>query len=99
MLPALQSAAGLVLLLVIAWLFSENRRAPPWRIVLSGVALQIVLAAVLLKAPPLQQFFIGLNDALLGLERASQAGTSFVFGFLGGAPQPFPTTGAGSTFV
>ena len=99
MLPALQSAAGLALLLVIAWLLSENRRAPPWRIVLSGVALQIVLAALLLKAPLIQQFFAGLNDALLALERATQAGTSLVFGFLGGAPSPFPTTGAGSTFV
>ena len=33
--------------------FSENRRAVPWRIVLAGLALQIALAALLLKAPPL----------------------------------------------
>ena len=95
----LQSAAGLVLLLVIAWAFSENRRAVPWRIVLAGVALQLALAVLLLKAPPLQQFFLGLNEALLALERATQAGTSFVFGYLGGAPAPFPTPGPGSTFV
>ena len=67
-------------------LFSENRRAVPWRIVLAGLALQIALAALLLKAPPLQQFFLALNEALLALERATQAGTSFVFGYLGGAP-------------
>lgn len=95
----LQSAVGLVLLLGIAWALSENRRAVPWRIVLSGLALQLALALLLLKAPPLQGFFLTMNEALLALERATQAGTSFVFGFLGGAPPPFSTTGPGSTFV
>jgi concentrative nucleoside transporter, CNT family len=94
-----QSAVGLAALLGIAWLLSENRRAVPWRIVLSGIALQIVLAALLLKAPPVQRLFLALNDMLLALERATQAGTSFVFGYLGGAPLPFATSGAGSSFV
>jgi CNT family concentrative nucleoside transporter len=80
-LEQVQSAAGLVLLLVIAWGLSENRRAVPWRIVLVGLALQLVLAALLLKAPPLQGFFLALNEALLALERATQAGTSLVFGW------------------
>lgn len=84
---------------MIAWALSENRRAVPWRIVLAGLALQLVLAALLLKAAPFQAVFLALNEALLGLERATQAGTSFVFGFLGGAPAPFPTTEPGSTFV
>ena len=97
--PALHSATGLVLLLLLAWVLSENRRAPPWRIVLTGVALQIALAALLLEVPPLQHFFLALNDAMLGLERATQAGTSFVFGYVGGAAPPFAVTGAGSTFV
>jgi CNT family concentrative nucleoside transporter len=94
-----QSALGLVALLAIAWLSSENRRAVPWRIVLSGLALQIALAALLLKAPPIQRLLLTLNDMLLALERATQAGTSFVFGYLGGAPLPFATTGPGSSFV
>ncbi len=95
----LQSALGLVALLGIAWLLSENRRAVPWRIVLPGLALQVALAALLLKAPPLQHLFLTLNEMLLALERATQAGTSFVFGYLGGAPLPFATDGAGSSFV
>jgi CNT family concentrative nucleoside transporter len=95
----LQSAAGLAVLLVLAWAFSENRRAPPWRIVIAGLALQIALAALLLKAPPLQHFFLGLNDALLTLERAAQAGTTFVFGYLGGGTLPFVTSGAGTSFI
>jgi concentrative nucleoside transporter, CNT family len=97
--PALQSATGLVLLLVLAWVLSERRGTVPWRIVLAGLALQLVLAVLLLKAPPLQQFFLAANDAMLALERATQAGTSFVFGYLGGAPLPFETFAGTSTFV
>ncbi|OGA49396.1 MAG: nucleoside:proton symporter [Betaproteobacteria bacterium RIFCSPLOWO2_12_FULL_62_58] len=96
---AIQSALGLFALLSIAWLISENRRAVPWRIVISGVILQVSLAALLLKAPLLKDFFLALNDALLALERATQAGTSFVFGYLGGAPLPFAESHAGSSFV
>ena len=95
----MQSAAGLIVLLLLAWAVSENRRSVPWRIVASGLALQIALAALLLKVPLLQQFFLALNDALLVLERATQAGTSFVFGFLGGAPTPFEAKGPGTTFT
>lgn len=87
------------MLLGLAWALSENRRAVPWRIVVTGLALEIVLAALLLKAPPLQQFFLGLNDLMLALERATQAGTSFVFGYVGGGPLPFETKSAGSTFI
>lgn len=97
--PYAHSAVGLALLLGIAWLFSENRRAPPWRIVAAGLALQFVLAALLLKALFLQTFFLGLNDGLLALERATQAGTALVFGYLGGAPAPFASTSTGSSFV
>jgi CNT family concentrative nucleoside transporter len=99
MLPALHSISGLVGLLGIAWLMSEDRRSVAWRIVISGLALQIVLAALLLKAPLFQQIFIALNDLLRGLEQATQAGTAFVFGYLGGAPLPYAESPAGSSFV
>lgn len=97
--PVLQSVLGLVTLLGIAWALSENRRAVPWRIVLPGIALTLLLAALLLKVSPVQQFFLALNEALLALERATQAGTSLVFGYLGGAPLPFEAKPASSTFI
>ena len=97
--PFLQSAVGLAVLLSLAWALSENRRSPPWRIVIGSVVLQFVLAVLLLKAPPLQSFFLRLNDGLLALERSTQAGTAFVFGYLGGAQLPFAETGAGTSFV
>jgi len=98
-LSVLHGAFGFLALIGIAWLLSENRRAVPWRIVISGVMLQFVLAALLLLAPPFKRFFLALNDALLALEKATQAGTSFVFGYLGGAPVPFAESPAGSSFV
>jgi concentrative nucleoside transporter, CNT family len=78
---------------------SENRRRPPWRIVASGLALQIALAALLLKTPALQGFFLALNNGLLAIERATQAGTALVFGYLGGGTLPFTTTGTGTSFI
>jgi concentrative nucleoside transporter, CNT family len=96
---SVQSGFGLIALLALAWAMSERRRTVRWRIVLSGLALQLALAALFLMAPPVKQIFLALNDALLGLERATQVGTAFVFGYLGGAPLPFTESHPGSGFV
>ncbi|HKA42560.1 MAG TPA: Na+ dependent nucleoside transporter N-terminal domain-containing protein, partial [Burkholderiales bacterium] len=96
---ALQSAFGFLSFILIAWLLSEDRRAVPWRIVISGALLQIVLAALLLKVPAFQGVFFALNGALLALEKATQAGTAFVFGYLGGGPLPYAELPQTSSFV
>jgi len=99
MTPVLQSALGFITLLALAWAISENRRAMPWRIVISGVLLMVVMAALLLKVPLFKQFFFSLNDGLMALEKATQAGTSFVFGYLGGGKLPFIEQPQTSSFV
>ena len=99
MVLALQSAFGFFALIAIAWVVSEDRRAFPWRIVISGVLLQFALAALLLKVPLARDFFLVLNDALGALERATQEGTRFVFGFLGGGPVPFEERPGTSSFA
>ena len=43
--------AGVASLVALSWLASEDRRAVPWRIVASGIALQALLAALLLWSP------------------------------------------------
>lgn len=83
----------------LAWIISENRRGVIWRSVILGVALQFVLAVLLLKVPLFQNSLAVLNDAVSGLTNATRAGTSFVFGYLGGAELPFEPTGAGASFV
>ena len=88
-MEAYQGLIGLVLLLSIAWLSSENRSAIHWRPVVSGLLLQLALALLLLWMPASRKVFAWLNDGVLALEEATMAGTSMVFGYLGGGPLPF----------
>jgi CNT family concentrative nucleoside transporter len=96
---ALQSAFGILVFLILAWLFSEDRTRIPWRTLLAGIGLQFLLAILLLWLPPFKLMFMGLNDLLLSLEQATLDGTSFVFGYLGGSELPFEETQAGSSFI
>ena len=95
----LRSLLGLVVLLFIAWLLSVDRRRVPWRMVLGGVGLQFAIAALMLKVAPFSGLFMALNKLVLGMEEATRAGTSFVFGYLGGGPVPFPEPKPGQSFI
>ncbi|MBX7058053.1 MAG: hypothetical protein K1X75_08290 [Leptospirales bacterium] len=96
---ALQSLLGLAAFCAIAWLFSENRRKFEWRVVLPGLALQLLLALILLKVEAFRNGLRSLNHVVEALSTATAAGTSFVFGYLGGAPLPFAEPPPGSTFI
>jgi CNT family concentrative nucleoside transporter len=95
----LHAPAGLAALVGLCWVLSEDRSGVRWRVVAAGLVLQGVLAALLLLVPWLRAAVFSLNGALQALEHATQAGTSFVFGYLAGAPAPFDTTHPESTFV
>jgi concentrative nucleoside transporter, CNT family len=96
---SIHAAAGIAGLVATAWLLSEQRRRVPWRAVLVGLALQLALAVVFLKVRGVKEVFLRLNDALLVLEQATQAGTGLVFGYLGGGALPFPVSDPAATFV
>ncbi|MGE0875110.1 MAG: NupC/NupG family nucleoside CNT transporter [Burkholderiales bacterium] len=95
----LQACAGILGLLAIAWALSESRRQVPWRTVWSGLLLQFALALLLLKLPGAKDAFLWLNGVLGGLEKATAAGTSLVFGYLGGGPSPFAVSDPASSFI
>jgi CNT family concentrative nucleoside transporter len=95
----LQPILGLVLLVALAFALSEDRRAVRPRPVVAGLALQLMLALILLKLPPAQQAFLALNDLVQVLERVTQAGTALVFGYLGGGAAPFETPYPEHSFV
>src|SRR6476620_4945520 len=95
----LQSAFGLFALLAIGWIISENRRAVSWRRCFASLLLTLVLAVLLLKIPALKVAFAVVNDAVNAIAAATRAGTSFVFGYLGGAPLPFEPKTPGSEFI
>ena len=86
-------------LLALAWAASENRHAIPWRAVVVGLGLLILGAALFLKVPLIKDAFMQLNEVLLVLEKATQAGTSLVFGFLGGGEPPYQVSNPASNFV
>jgi len=94
-----QAIPGIFLLLLLCWALSENRRAIPWRTVAAGLVLQAALALLLLHAPPARAVILLLNHGVDALQDATDAGTSFVFGYLGGAPLPFVETHPGASFV
>ncbi len=95
----LHSLFGYAGLLALGWLASENKRAICWRTVISGAALQWLLALLILKLPAAQAAFASFNGVMLSLEKATREGTSLVFGYLGGAPAPFPVNAGASTFI
>jgi len=91
----LQSAFGICVIVALAWVLSEDRRAFPWRTVAVGLLLQAVLALLLLKVPAARDGLLALNGAVDALTDATKAGTSFVFGFVGGGAPPFAVTNPG----
>ena len=98
-LTEMQGVIGLVALTLIAWTLSEDRAAIRWRVPVVGFLLQFVIALVMLKLPQSRILFGWLNDGVVALQSATQAGTGFVFGYLGGAPLPFSESGPGSSLV
>ncbi len=90
---------GIAVLLLFAWLLSENRFCVPLRVVAAGVTLQFALALVFRKFHPAAALFLLLDDGVEALQKASEAGTGFVFGYLGGGPLPFAETNPGASFI
>jgi len=95
----IHAALGLATLLAFAWLISEDRRRVPWRTVATGVALQLALAVLLIGIPAANRAMFLLNDAASALQRATETGTGFVFGYLAGPPLPFAETHPGASFI
>jgi CNT family concentrative nucleoside transporter len=95
----LQSLLGLVTLLAAAMALSERRGVIPWRLVIGGLGLQAAIAAFMLKAPFLRGIFMALNAVVAAMDAATRAGTSFVFGYVGGGPAPFAVTNADAGFI
>lgn len=94
-----QGAVGIAGLVGIAWLLSEQRRLVSWRIIAAGLIVQFLLALLLLKFPPSQALFLGLTRLVDAVQAATIAGTSFVFGYVGGGRSPFAVTDPGAGFV
>jgi len=96
-----QGILGIGVFIAVAWVLSENRSGVQRRDILLGLGLQVSLAVVITQFPLIRQAFESLTKGIEILKYATQQGTQFVFGYLGGGAVPFdivPTSGA-STFI
>ena len=93
-----QSALGLVAFVFIAWLFSTSKLRFPFFAAVWTIGAQIIIAWLLLYLPPARDALGSLQVVVRALQEATRAGTSFVFGFLGGGEAPFEVVNEGAMF-
>lgn len=78
-----QGILGIVLILAIAFLFSNNKKKINYRLVLSGLGLQLLIGILVLKIPAITNFFQLLGKAMGKIEQFSRQGAAFVYGGVG----------------
>jgi len=78
----LQALLGVALIIAVAWLWSADRRAVSWRVVLWGLGLQLLFALVVLKTPVGVAFFEGMNRGVRAVLAYATEGGRFIFGNL-----------------
>ncbi len=78
---------GIAALTGLLWLMSRSRKSIDWRLVASGLGLQLALAAIILKVPNADKPIEWISGFFVALLSFTDAGTRFVFGFLGAGPE------------
>ncbi|MGL4772023.1 MAG: NupC/NupG family nucleoside CNT transporter [Clostridium sp.] len=73
---------GIIAILAIAYLLSENKKKINWRLVLTGLGLQVVFAIIILKIPAGRKVFEVASGAISKLLDFTLEGTTFLFGNL-----------------
>ena len=71
---------GLISLVFFAYLFSRNRRAINWNLVVKGLAIQLLLAILILKVPVVQNIFEWMSSVFVVVLQFSKQGALFLFG-------------------
>ncbi len=98
-----QALLGLCVFTAIAFAVSEERKPPGWRLITAGLGLQFVFAFIVFRVELIQQALASVNEGVSAIVYATEAGTLFVFGYLGGEPgnvaYPFEITDPGATVV
>jgi concentrative nucleoside transporter, CNT family len=90
LLEQFQGLIGIILILGLCWLGSERRGDwPSWRWIAAALAVQLLLALLIIRVPFIWDVVTLANHAVSAIERATLAGSSYMFGYLGGAPLPF----------
>ncbi|WP_295515362.1 NupC/NupG family nucleoside CNT transporter [uncultured Stenotrophomonas sp.] len=73
---------GLAVLIGITWLFSNNKRAVDWKLVITGITLQIAFAALVILVPGGRDVFDALGKGFVKILSFVNEGSGFIFGSL-----------------
>ncbi|MGF0668898.1 NupC/NupG family nucleoside CNT transporter [Stenotrophomonas maltophilia] len=73
---------GLAVLIGITWLFSNNKRAVDWKLVATGITLQIAFAALVILVPGGRDVFDALGKVFVKVLSFVNEGSGFIFGSL-----------------
>lgn len=73
---------GLAVLIGITWLFSNNKRAVDWKLVATGITLQIAFAALVILVPGGRDVFDALGKGFVKILSFVNEGSGFIFGSL-----------------
>jgi concentrative nucleoside transporter, CNT family len=92
---------GIALTITVAWVMSEHRRRVPLVLIIGAFAVQVGLVLALFAIPRSHTVLAGVTSAVDGLAAATDRGTQFVFGHLGGGDAPYATRvpDAGPPFI
>lgn len=103
MIPIMQAIAGLFVFTALAIAASEDRRLPGWKLITAGIWLQFIFAFIVFRVDLVQQALAAINSGVSAIVYATEAGTLFVFGYLGGEPvnvaYPFEVANPAATMV
>ncbi len=96
----LMGIVGFLTILGVAYLMSNNRKAINYRLVLSGLALQLLMAIFVLKVPFGRDLFRTIGDGITALLECSDKGAGFVFGpLVTGKEELVKTFGPGADYI
>jgi CNT family concentrative nucleoside transporter len=76
----LRGILGIAVLILIAFVFSENRKAISWKVIIIGLAIQILLAIGVLQVHFIQMFFEFVGHLFVKVLDFTRIGTDFLFG-------------------
>ena len=103
LLLVVQALFGIVVFVAIAVVFSEQRTLPGWRLLAAGLGLQFLFAFAVFNLNFLQQMLSLINRGVNAVVNATESGTLFIFGYLGGDPlnvdYPFSISEPGATMI
>jgi CNT family concentrative nucleoside transporter len=94
-----QSLLGLAVIVLVAWLLSEQKRRFPFLLALGAIAFQATLVLLVFGFREAQGALDAIGAGVGGLAEATSRGAQFIFGYLAGGDQPYPVTNDGARFV